>query len=339
MTFRPLSKGASRRGALAVTAVTGVALLAACGGTTQPAAGGTAGSAASGSSGSSDSSTKTLVFSPLGLQIPAMKQLSEGVQAYAKSKGFTVIVQDPHLDAQKQITDLQSVVESHRADAVWAIMVQPSSAKALVKTAQSAHIPMLLNGVPSDYGLSSGATGVTFDTIDYKAVGQAVGENLGKCINEKLGGKATVIMEANSPGTAGKADIENTAKSALTATAPGAKIVSTVVVNDRTQAQTDIGAALQGNPNANAVMGNNDEGALGGIGAFKAAGKKLTCLVEGAGGNDESLKAVKSGDIYAVIALQFADDMTQSVDTLSTMLGDATAAGKQLTVPQKVIKG
>ena len=62
-------------------------------------------------------------------------------------------------------------------------------------------------------------------------------------------------------------------------------------------------------------MAANDEGALGALGAFDAAGKKLPCLAE-FGGNDEVLADVKEGKIYASVALQFAADMTQSFDTL-----------------------
>jgi len=330
MSHRSTSRGAHRRAALVVTAVSSVALLAACGGSTQPA---------DGSGSGSDSSAKTLVFSPLGLQIPAMKQLSDGIKAYAASKGFDVIVQDPGLDAQKQVTDLQSVVQSGRADAVWAIMVQPSSATALVGEAQDAGVPMVLNGVPADYGLDGLVPGVSFATIDYTALGKAAGEALGTCINDELDGKAQVIMEESTPGTAGKEDIETAAKDALAATAPGAEIVTSVVASERSQAQTDIGAALQGNPEVTAVLGNNDEGSLGAIGAFKAAGKELPCIVDTGGGNDESLASVDSGDLYAVVALQFQDDMTQNVDQLASMVADPTAQGVQLTTPQKVVTG
>jgi ABC-type sugar transport system substrate-binding protein len=316
------------RAALAALAAGSLTLVAACGGGTQPAVGSPTGSA---------STDKTIAFSPLALKIPAMKGLSEGVTGYGKSKGYDVIVQDPNLDPQKQVTDLTSLISSGRVSGAWAIIVAPSSATALVKQAQAKKIPLLLNGVPKDYGLSGPQAGLTFDTIDYAAQGTAIGEELGNCINEKLGGQAEVILGEAAPGTAGKADLEKAQADALKATAPGAKVVSTVTISDRTAAQTDIGNALQGNPNAKAVLGLNDEGALGAVGAYAAAGKKLSCVTE-AGGNDEVLKAVKDGKIYASVALQFDADMAQSFDTLVTMMGDPTAEGAQLTVPQKVIK-
>lgn len=310
------------------TALTaGSLFLAACGsGGTQPATGAAAGA----------DNAKTIVFSPLALKIPAMKGLSEGVKGYGSGKGYTVLVQDPNLDPQKQLTDLTSVIESGRAGGAWVIAVQPAALSELVKTAQKKKVPLVINGVPEDYGLSGPQAGLTFTKIDYTAQGTAIGESLGKCINEKLGGTAKVILTVSAAGTAGKADAEKAQLDALKATAPGAEIVTEVTVGERAKAQTDIGNALQGNPGANAVIGSNDEAALGAVGAFAAAGKDLPCITE-TGGNDEVLQAVKDGKIYASVALQFEADMVQSFDSLTAMMADPTAPGQQLTTPQKVI--
>jgi ABC-type sugar transport system substrate-binding protein len=316
-----------RRTAVATAAAGCLTLLAACSsGGTQPAAGAT-----SGGDGS-----KSIAFSPLALKIPAMKGLSEGVKGYGSSKGYSVIVQDPNLDPQKQVTDLKSVVESGRVGGAWVIAVQPGALADLVKTAQQKKVALLLNGVPEDYGLSGMQAGITFDRIDYESQGKALGEALGKCVNEKLGGNAKVIWLKSQAGSAGKAETEKAEMDALKVTAPGAKVVTEIVSNDRAKTQTDVGNALQGNPNANAAIGTTDEAALGTLGAFAAAGKKLPCLVE-AGGNDEVLAAVKSGKIYASVALQFQADMVQSFDTLAAMIADPTKVGQQLAVPQKVI--
>jgi len=318
------------KAALAVVAASSLLLLAACGDDPKPAAG-------SDSSSDSGSESKTIVFSPLGLQIPAMKQLSEGVQHYGEEKGYEVIVQDPKLDPQKQVTDLQAVIESGKAAGVWSIAIAPPSMTALVQTALDKGVPMILNGTPEDYGQDGLVPGLSFSTIDYLAQGTAAGEELANCINERYDGKAEVLFAESAPGTAGKEELENAVKEALSAGAPEAEIVSTITVSDRTAAQTDVGNALQGNPDITAVFGQNDEGALGTIGAFKAAGKDVPCITE-AGGNEETLAAVESGDIYAVVALQFAADMAQSFDALTAMIDDPEATGVQLTVPQEVVK-
>ncbi len=327
MTSRSISKG---RAALAVVAVSSLALLAACGDDPEPAAG-------AGTDSGSGSENKTIAFSPIGLQIPAMKQLSEGVTAYGKEKGYEVLIQDPKLDPQKQVTDLQTVIESGKVAGAWAIMIAPPTAAPMVQSALEKGVPLILNGTPEDYGLDGLEPGVSFSTIDYQAQGTAMGEELGNCINEKLDGKAEVLIGDSAAGTAGKEIQEQAILDALEATAPDAEIVAHITITDRGAAQTDVGAALQGNPGINAVMGQNDEGSLGALGAFAAAGKELPCLTE-TGGNEEVLALVKEGKIYASVALQFGADMAQSFDALVNMIDDPEATGVQLTVPQEVVK-
>jgi ribose transport system substrate-binding protein len=324
----PISKRS--KAALAALAVGSLMTLAACGSDgTQPAAGA--------DSGSGSDSSKTLVFSPLALKIPAMQQLSEGIKGYGGSQGYDVVVQDPNLDPQKQVTDLQTAITTGKADAVWAIMVAPEAAASLIPVAQDKGVPMVVNGTPEAYGLDGLVPGITFSTIDYEAQGKAAGTELGNCINERYDGKAEVLFAESAAGTAGKAEYEGAVKQYLAETAPDAEIVTTITVSDRQAAQTDVGNALQGNPDVTAVFAQNDEGALGTIGAFKAAGKDIPCITE-TGGNEETLAAVESGDIYALVALQFEDDLKQNVDTLTAMLKDPSAEGQQLVTPQKVVK-
>src|SRR6188508_2912969 len=99
-----------RRIALAAIAVGSLTFLAACGGDTSAADGGDAGSGDSTDSAAADggdsSGGGTIAFSPIALSIPAMKGLSEGVTHYGEEQGYKVIVQDPSLDPQKQVTDL-----------------------------------------------------------------------------------------------------------------------------------------------------------------------------------------------------------------------------------------
>ncbi len=329
------SSSKTRRAALAAIAVGGLISLAACGG--DASSGGNPAAGGSTDAGGGGDNNKTIAFSPIALSIPAMKGLSEGVTGYGKSQGYKVIVQDPNLDPQKQVTDLTSVVESGAVAGAWAIMIAPPAAAPLVQTALAKHVPLILNGTPADYGLDGLEPGISFSTIDYATQGKAMGEELGNCINEKLDGKAKILYGESAPGTAGKEEQDKAIKAALAATAPDAEIVQTITVSDRAKAQTDVGAALQGNPDITAVMGQNDEGSLGALGAFAAAGKDLPCLTE-TGGNDEVLAAVKAGKIYASIALQFQADMAQSFDALVAMIDDPEATGVQLTVPQEVVK-
>lgn len=277
---------------------------------------------------------KTLVFSPLSLAPPALKGLSEGVKKLAGAQGWEVIVQDPNFDATKQTQQLNEVISAGRAGAAWVLAVAPKSMGQILKTAQSKGVPILVNGRPDEYGFNGPQPGITFDYIDYEAGGKELGTQLGKCITEKLGGTAKVLYAASQEGTAGKETFDQAALDALKAAAPSATVVQTLIATDRAKAQTDIGNVLQGNPDLAAVMSADDEGALGALGAAGAASKKLTCITD-FGGNDEVLKDVTAGKLYASVALQFDDDTAQSFNTLVKMQADPKANGEILVVPQK----
>lgn len=304
-------------------------LLAACG-TTGSSSGGTAAS-------STRSLPHTIVFSPLSLQIPALKGLATGLQAYAKGQQWTVQLQDPAYNAGTQQTQLSAVISSGVAGALWILAVNPSALTTTLKAAEAKGIPVLVNGVPSDYGFSGLQPGIIFDVIDYKAAGTALGQQLGACINKKLGGTAEVLFSRDPVGSVGKADLENSAVAALHATAPKATIVSNLDESAQATAQTDVGNALQGHPGINAVMAVNDEGTLGAVGAFAAAGKSLTCATGFGGGNAQVLTDLKSGMIYAVVQQQFTADMVQSFKALAAMQADPKKVGPQLHTPQKIL--
>ena len=279
---------------------------------------------------------KTVVFSPLSLQPPALKGLADALTGYAKSKGWQAVVQDPNFDPAKQTQQVNEVLSSGRAGAVWVIAVAPKSLGGTIKAAQAKGVPILVNGKPAEYGYDSAQPGVSFSYIDYTAGGKALGEQLGQCLTEKNGGKGEVLFAKSSAGQAGKAEFEKAAKAGLLAKAPGAKIVQELEVKDRSSGQTDIGSALQGHPDLVGVMSSTDEAALGAIGAFGSGGKKLVCNAD-FGGNEEVLKDVEKGTIYSSVALQFGADMAQSFDTLASMQGNPKAKGQVLVTPQKVI--
>jgi len=274
----------------------------------------------------------TITFSPLALSIPALKGLSEGVKAVGAGMGYDVIVVDPKFDAATQAQQLNELISSGKTQAAWVISVNPGAMKSVIDTAQQKKAVLVLNGVPDDYGLSGMQPGITFARINYGKFGGATGDLLGQCVKAKLSGKANVIFLQSAEGTAGKKEIEDAMAAKLAAAAPDAKIVATEIVKDRAEAQTKVGQILQAHPDANAVMATNDEGGLGALGAFKAAGKSAPCITDG-GGNDEVVAAVKSGDMYGAAVLQFQKDMMQTLESFGTMLKDPTAPGKQLEVP------
>jgi ABC-type sugar transport system substrate-binding protein len=279
----------------------------------------------------------TIAFSPIALAIPALKGLSEGVKAVGAAKGYNTLILDPNFDAIKQAQQLNAVITSGKIDAGWVISIKPPAIIRTALLAQKKKVPLVLNGVPRDYGFTGPQRGLSFARIDYNKVGAAMGVTAGQCVNQKLGGKAEVIFLTSRAGTAGREEQDAAAKKWLATTAPGTTIVQTIEVVDRAGAQKDVAAALQAHPNVKVVTGGNDEGSLGAISAFEGAGKALPCVTEN-GGNDEVLAAVKSGKIFASAALQFEADLIQTFNELGRLLKNPTAFGKLMSVPVKVIQ-
>lgn len=322
------SRHTSARAALACVSLL---VLTACGGADKDAS-------ASTDPADSSGGDKTLVYSPLDLKIPVMAEQAKQMKALAESKGYDLIVQDPAGDAQKQVTDLQSLIDSGRVAGAYVFGVQADALKPVVASAQAKGIPMLLVGEPGLYGFTGAQPGLAFDFADYQKQGEESGAVLGRCINDKLDGEAEVILGTPPAGSIYPPVFEESLRKALTDTAPDAEIVSTVVVTDRAKAQTDFGNALQGNPDAAAIYGQNDEGALGALGAAAAAGRDVPCMVT-LGGSPETLAALDAGKLYAVVKVLFDKDLEQAVDALVTMDADPSAKGPLLTFPLQTVEG
>jgi ABC-type sugar transport system substrate-binding protein len=316
----------------ALAVATALLPLAACGGSSQSGA----------TSGGSPATKQLRIgFSPFTLDAPALQGLNHGLEEYAKAKGYAVQVADPKGDPAKQVEQLQGWVTRKQVDAIWIIPTNPGALKTVIKSAQDAGIAVLASGKPDDYGQAGPGAGLSFNIFDYTETGTKTGELLSECVNKRLGGNAEVVF-AQDPPTSGAGSVEsaNAMKAALSKGSPNARIVSEVNhQNDRLKAQQAVSAALQANRNANALLGQNDEGSLGGMTAFKQAGKdvKTACIV-GFGGGQSAQDAVKAGDLYGVVAINFHNDLVQNVDLLAKMAGDPKATGQVTKPPVDVVK-
>jgi ribose transport system substrate-binding protein len=273
-----------------------------------------------------------LAFSPLSLDIPALKGLSEGVKAVGGGMGYDVVVLDPKFDAPTQADQLNQVLTTGRVKAAWIMSVNQGSMKGVIEAAQAAGAVLVVNGEPKDYGFDGMIPGVTFAKIDYAIFGGKAGELAGQCANDKLGGAGKALLIQSKEGTAGKADIDSQTAAQLAATSPGTEVVATVVTSERAETLDKVSQVLQAHPDINVVVASHDEGGLGALGAFEAAGLTVPCIVD-AGGNDEVLKAVADGKMYASVALNFQADLMQTFDSIGAMLKDPTAPGTQTAVP------
>lgn len=206
----------------------------------------------------------------------------------------------------------------------------------VIAAAQAHHVALLNTGTPPDYGAKAPGPGLSYSIIDYRKFGSAIGSALGKCINQRLGGKGDVLYLTNPAASTGKPAEDAAFAAALKQTSPGASIVATTTsANDRLTAQENSLSAIQGHPGINAVAGVTDEGSLGALTALKLAGKKPTrtaCAI-GAGGSPEAISDVNRRLEYAYVVIDFQGDLKQNVNELLKMASDPTARGTQLYTP------
>lgn len=277
-------------------------------------------------------------FSPFSMQIPAFIGLSEGLTAIAGGQGDTVITADAKNDPSTQLQQIQQWVELDQVDAIWVIPVAAETVTSAIQAALDKGIVVIASGVASDYGMEEGAPGITFTNIDNAAYGSALGDLTAQCVTEKFDGKGQVIYLQSPSGQQSTAESTEAFKGAVSSGAPDAVFVNEQTAADRLGSQQLVLTALQAAPDANTVVGTDDESSLGALDAFAQAGKSAddTCVI-GAGGNDEAKAAVTDGKMYGLVAFDFGSDIGQNVGELHKLAGDPSAPGSVLTTPIQVI--
>lgn len=283
---------------------------------------------------------ETIGFSPISWHIDAMVGISHGFEGIAGSMGLkTVLAPDPNFDSATAKKNIESWITNGTVKGFWSITPGvPSTLKSTLLLAQQKGVKAVVNGVPKDYGFSGLQKGISFGVIDYAKEGRELGKATGECL--VLQGKPTgsIIMGVNPAGTIGKKEMESAFLVAFKKAAPKAKIARQVsFTGDQAKQQSTARSAIQAVPTAVGMVTWTDEGSLGSVAAYKAAGKKLEnlCLV-GAGGGPQAIAAVKANQLFSLIALDFGADIAQNIVELKRLIANPTAKGKQLTTPVKV---
>jgi ABC-type sugar transport system substrate-binding protein len=297
-------------------------------------------SAVASSTSQSPAAAKTvrLGFSVLSLSIPALQDTANGLKAAGKGAGISVTVADPNFDVQTQIQQIEQWIQLKQVDAVWVIPIAAASLAPVIKQAQAAHIPILIDAVPSAAGFQGAAPGVSFSSTDYAQFGTDLGSLMSKCAGARLGGSAPNVIYVTDPtGQTSNAATDKALKTAI-AKIGGASIAREVAADGELAAQQNVASALQADPGANAAVGTNDEAVLGAMQAFQQAGKDpaKSCII-GGGLAAQSQAAIKAGPIYAGVAFDFTQDVKNNIGQILAMTADPTAVGKVMTLPIDVI--
>ncbi|MGH6860992.1 MAG: sugar ABC transporter substrate-binding protein, partial [Phyllobacterium sp.] len=201
----------------------------------------------------------------------------KGMKAHGKELGIEVEVQDANLDIAKQV----SAAEDFIAKGVDVLIITPVNEEGVVpllRQAKSADIPVVLEGNPVK-GMTTMVAICDYDT------GYHSGVAAGKYVKEKLGGVAKV-MNVGLPLLSATVLRSQGFMDGIKTEVPDAVMVHDLDGGGNPDRALEVSsAALAKNADINIIYGINDSSSLGGLQAWKAAGKSQDALLTvGTGG-------------------------------------------------------
>jgi ribose transport system substrate-binding protein len=261
--------------------------LAACSGSSSDS---TNSAASPGSAGSAAPGGKTIGVSIQNREAQFYQDMESGMQAEAKKNGYTLIVVDANRDNAKQ----QSQVEDFISKKVDAIVLTPYDSQAIgsaIVEANNANIPVFTADIASTSSQGKVVSHVASDNVQG-------GFQAGKLMCAAVGKSGSVAI-LDEPEVTSVLDRVKGFKSALSQLCPDVKIVADPDSGGtRDKANSDMGDILQAHKDLKGVFGVNDDSALGGLTAIKAAGLTGKVAVVGYDADPEARAAIASGAMY-----------------------------------------
>ena len=219
---------------------------------------------------------------------PYMVAQAAGVEKAGEDMGFEAITQAPSTpdSVEEQVQLMENMIQQ----GCNAIIVHCADSNGImpgVRAAEEAGIIVLTIGTPAsqDTFLRTG--------VDYYETGYTVAKDIAEALN----GEGQMIILEGPPGAANAIERLNGINDAL-ADYPGIEVVASQTANfKRTEGMSVTENLLQKYTDVDAIIGANDESALGAVQALKAAGIEGV-LVGGFDGSVDASNAVKSGDMF-----------------------------------------
>lgn len=239
----------------------------------------------------------------IGMSIPQMANpyfvsVMNGVQARCDELGYELVVVDAGYDVAKQVSDF----ENFGNQGVNCVIACPIDSNALVAPTdqlKEAGIPVITFAQ-----VIENASGIL--TLDEYGYGVVIGTNAANWINEKLGGKAQVIIisQDNVESVVARGD---GMQDAIESLCPEAEIVARQAGDNPTKGMEIAENVMQQYPDVRVIVGNNDSGALGAYEAVMGMGLSDEVLAEFfVGGGDATPEACAKmkdeGSVYRATA-------------------------------------
>ena len=226
----------------------------------------------------------------VGMSIPQMANpyfvsVMNGVQAKCDELGYKLIVVDAGYDVAKQVSDF----ENFGNQGVNCVIACPIDSNALLPVVDQLKEQGVI--VISFAQIIDNAQAIF--TLDEYTYGVAIGTNAAKWINEKLGGKAQVLIISQDNVEAVVAR-GNGIQDTIEELCPEAEIVARQAGDNPTKGMEITENVMQQYPDVRVITGNNDSGPLGAYEAILGMGLDETAMSEFyIGGGDATPEAIE----------------------------------------------
>ena len=243
----------------------------------------------------------------------ALISTSDGVRAEAAKLGYDLLVTDARDNIGKQLSDVEDALT--RGAKFLLLFGVDQGATQIIRSANERKIPVItiMRNYPGQV--------VSYVGIDNEKVGEAMVEWWAKQLN---GRTAETLIITGTPGAASSVDREK-GLDRLLAKHPNIKIVGRQAgFYDRAKSLPVAENMLQAHAKAEAIIGFNDEIAMGSLAAAKAQKRKM--IITGTDGNKDALQAIKNGDLTMSVVF----DMRE-LGRLGVEMADAHLKGKQVS--------
>jgi ribose transport system substrate-binding protein len=220
--------------------------------------------------------------------------LANGIKSETKKLGYDLLLVDAQDNTAKQISDTEDAL-TKQPKALILIGVDKGTAQ-LIDMAKKKGIPTVT--LMRDYG----GDVISFVGVDNVKVGEGIVEWYARYLNGRPG-KALIIT--GTPGAASSTDRETGVDIALPKFPNIKPLARQAGYYRRDRTLPVVEDLLQRHSDAEAVLGFNDEIAMGALAAAKAQNRKL--VITGTDGNADALQAIAAGDITMSLVFDMVD--------------------------------
>jgi ribose transport system substrate-binding protein len=260
------------KGIFSIAVVVMIAIIGACGG------------------GKASDETIKLALSVPTLDNPYFVEVANGFSARCKELGAEAVVGDCSYDAAEQYTQFENYIEMG-VKGIYVCPVDQKSLQAITAEAISKGIPVACFA----QGIDNATSNFVLDDYNYGVVN---GGNAAKWINERLGGKAEVLLITLDHVETVKLrgdGMEDTIKELC----PNSVIVGRQYAENMETAMKITETMLQAHPNLNAIACVNDQHAIGALEAVRNMGiKNDNFYIGGADYTAEGVQKIKEPGSY-----------------------------------------